>query len=69
MKITIYIEISKNKKYTIPDLDDDRTMQESIKRVRELLNKRISKSTVRNEGGADFGRNNNNSAMDIYLKD
>ena len=42
------IEISKNKKYTVPDLSDDRTMKESIKRVRELLMERTSKVNQKN---------------------
>jgi hypothetical protein len=42
------IEISKNKKYTVPDLNDDRTMKESIKRVRELLIERTSKMNQKN---------------------
>lgn len=42
------IEISKNKKYTVPDLNDDHTMKESIKRVRELLMERTSKVNQKN---------------------
>jgi hypothetical protein len=49
--------VSTNKKYTIPDLKDDRTMQESMKRVRELLIERTSKTTKR--------ARNNRSEMDI----
>jgi len=36
----IFLEVSTNKKYTVPDLSDDRTMKESIKKVRELLMER-----------------------------
>ena len=39
-----FIEISNNKKYLVPDLNDQKTMTESIKRVREMLMERLQKS-------------------------
>ena len=53
------MKISKNKKYTVPDLNDDRTMKESIKRVRELLMERTSKVNQKNSP-----LKRNNASMD-----
>jgi thiazole synthase ThiGH ThiG subunit len=49
------LEISRNQKYLVPDLKDVKTMQESIKRVRQLLMERCSKTKRQNSNSNDQG--------------